>query len=203
MDIIVHPIIGASPPHNDDWVDAVLATVEGGAGALVSRAMGMPSRETGVPALLITVWENSGAGSTALVEVRDGLRIEAGLRYQVTAGGRGLEVAGPARYVQSTEFDGPHDRAWVDAFTDSGRRRIWPAMQAVPGLVACLTAVAADGTALALVLAESVESLEEALRRTMATDLLPDEDPVILTGPDHVDTHRLRHADLPASLFGG
>ncbi|MCK9876729.1 hypothetical protein MXD59_13230 [Frankia sp. Ag45/Mut15] len=202
MDIVVHPISGASPPHDDAWVDAVLATVQGSAGALVSRAMGMPSRETGVPGLLITIWDGDGAGSTAAVEVGAGLRIGAGRRYRITAGGSGLEVAGPPRYVQFTEFAGPHDQSWVDAFTDSGRRRIWPAMRPVPGIVACLTAVAADGAALALPLAESVESLEEALRRTMAASLLPDEDPALLTGPDHVDTHRLLHAEIPAGLLG-
>ncbi|MCK9896844.1 hypothetical protein [Frankia sp. AgB32] len=207
MDIVLHPITGAPPPHLRAWVDAVLATVQGEAGVLVSHALGMPSRQSGVPGYLLTAWADPAdadrAAAAPPVEVGDGVRVGPGRRYPVTASGRGSAATGPARFLQVAIFDGPRGADWVAAFAASGARRVWPVMRAVPGVVAGATAVAEDGAALALVLAESVDALEETLRRTMATPLLPGEDPALLTGPDRVEIHRLAHAGQPEALLAG
>jgi hypothetical protein len=200
MDLLIHPITNAPPPHTTAWVDDVLATVRGEAGALVGRAMSMPNREVGVPGVLITLWEDdaaTGSAAATAVETPGGTRVDLGRRYPVTARGSGRAATGPARYLQMTWFDGPRAPEWTATFDIAGTRRIWPAIREVPGVVASVVGVAQDGATVALTLAESVEALEEAVRRINATTPLPGEDAAQLTGPDRVEILRLLHAALP------
>ena len=56
---------------------------------------------------------------------------------------------------------------------------------------------AADNAYLVVILAESMEAFDAAQQAIMSTELLPGEDPVLLTGPDRISFYRLVHADLP------
>jgi hypothetical protein len=109
-------------------------------------------------------------------------------------------AGGPARYLQLTCFDGPRDEAWVQAVDRADDERIWPAVRDVPGNVEALTLTADDGGRVVLVLAETVESLEDGMQRILSTTLLPGEDPAQLTGPDLVDVQRLVHVELPEAV---
>jgi hypothetical protein len=46
-------------------------------------------------------------------------------------------------------------------------------------------------TMIVVVLAVSVESIEDGQRLIMATELLPGEDPALLVGPERVDLYRV------------
>jgi len=89
-------------------------------------------------------------------------------------------------------FDGPLSPAAHAAAEHGGRDRVLPALRHVPGLIRLV--VLWDPTARSIVsimLADSIESLEEATRVVNSTTLLPDEDPALLPGPDRGDMHRV------------
>jgi hypothetical protein len=89
-------------------------------------------------------------------------------------------------------FDGPLSPAALAASERAGRERIMPALRPVPGLIRLV--VLWDPTARSIVsimLADSIESLEEAARVVNSTTLLPGEDPALLPGPDRGDMHRV------------
>jgi hypothetical protein len=113
-------------------------------------------------------------------------------------------VAQPAtpHYVQLTEFTGPRSPEWVASHLRAGRERIWPAVRTVPGAVGALTGVADDGSAVTLALAESRESLGQAVRAILSTELLPGERPELLTGPDRIEIQRIVHVELPDDGWG-
>lgn len=108
---------------------------------------------------------------------------------------------GPARFVQLTRFEGPRSPEWVAAEERANHERVWPAVQAVPGFVAALRCRAVDGDTLSVVLATSVGGPAGGGRRIMATQLLPGEDPAMLTGPDRIDLLQLEHIELPQSDY--
>jgi hypothetical protein len=208
MDIWYQPITGAPAPHTTAWVDDVLDTVPGAVGALVSRGLTMtpqgicgaafsfwPGTEPGRSPRLMT-GSYSTAGATGSNRSRQTVRLGEPRQYAVVHAQQGV-VPSAANYLQITTFDGPRGPAWGTAFERASRERIEPAVLGTPGIVAVIQCRAADGGALALTLAASVESLEAALEAIMSTQLLPGEDPAMLTGPDRVDVHRLLHADLP------
>ena len=56
---------------------------------------------------------------------------------------------------------------------------------------------AADNAYLVVILAESMDTFDAAQQAIMSTELLPGEDPALLTGPDRISFYRLVHADLP------
>jgi hypothetical protein len=115
-------------------------------------------------------------------------------------------MAGPAageapQYAQITWFDGPRSAAVADATEFAGRERIAPITAGLPGLVQVLWGRAQDNAQVAVVLATSVESLEEGARRILSSELLPGEDPALLTGPDRVDVCSvLAHAETGAGV---
>ncbi len=89
-------------------------------------------------------------------------------------------------------FDGPLSPAAHAAAEHGGRDRILPALRRVPGLIRLV--VLWDPTVrsiMSIMLADSIESLEEATRVVNSTTLLPDEDPALLPGPDRGDMHRV------------
>src|SRR6185295_685979 len=134
MQATVHLVDGVAGPHDNSWVDAVLAHLDRPAGALVAFG----AAET--------------AGFTAgPVSVRPGTAYE--IADQRAGRGRG-----PARYLQVTTFAG-RSPEWCAAFDRSIAERGWPAVQDVPGLVAGLLGSTSDGGRIALTLAESIETL--------------------------------------------
>lgn len=105
---------------------------------------------------------------------------------------------GPARFATVVEFHGPRTPEWVAAESRASHDRIHPATQDVPGYVGTLRLIRDDGGVLTLSLAETAEALQEAMERIMATELLPGEDPALLTGPDRTSFSVVVRADLPA-----
>lgn len=210
MDIWYQQITGAPPPPITAWVDDVLDTVPGAVGALISR--GLTMTPDGICGAAFSFWPDPDAGrshrlglmagsdSTARATGSDQSRQTVYLgeprQYAVVHAQQG-SVPSAATYLQITTFDGPRGPAWGTAFERASRERIEPVVLATPGIVAVVQCRAADGGALALTLAASVESLEAAVEAVMSTELVPGEDPTLLTGPDRVDVHRLLHADLP------
>ncbi len=196
MDIIYQPFTGAPPPHELAWVDQILDTAPARLGALVSRALSMT--RDGMDGALLTFWPAAATGPTghSAAGAAAPVRVSAGHRYAVVEQQTG-NVPAAAKFLQLTAFDGPRGPQWKAALRRSGAERVWPAVRQVPGITGTLLCEAPNGGALALTLAVSVEALESAVQAVMATDLLPGEDPALLTGPDRVEVHRLLHCALP------
>jgi hypothetical protein len=89
-------------------------------------------------------------------------------------------------------FDGPISPAAYAAAKRAAKDRVQPALRDVPGLIRLVTLwdPTARSTA-SIMLADSIETLEEAARVVNSTTLLPDEDPALLPGPDRADMHRV------------
>ncbi|WP_051943008.1 hypothetical protein [Streptacidiphilus rugosus] len=160
-------------PVHEDWVERALAQLAGTEcrGALIGRPL------TRGPGVLITL---RASGSYELLQQVAG-----------SAPGR------PAHYATVLVFEGPRDAARAAAEERASTARLTPATSAVPGVVATLRARRADNGVLVVLLAESVEALDEASRAALSTPLLPGEDPSLLAGPDRIDLYRLVHVDLP------
>src|ERR1700750_2965907 len=94
MQATVHLVDGVPGPHDNSWVDAVLAHLDRPAGALVARAIGFG------PGVLVAFGAAGTAGFTAgPVSVRPGTAYE-------TVEQRPGTSTGPARYLQVTTFAG-------------------------------------------------------------------------------------------------
>jgi hypothetical protein len=176
MQATVHHIDDIPGPQDTSWVDAVLATVDHPAGALVARPLGLG------PGVLVAFDTDDNAGTGTTYEI---VRHQAGTH------------PGPARFLQIVAFAG-RDPEWCAAFDRSGDERVWPAVKDVPGIVGVLVGSTSDGGRIALTLAAAVEALEAAGAAIMSTTPLPWEKPEHLTGPDELTVLRLLHADLPA-----
>ncbi len=202
----LHEVTGVPGPLDEGWGDelAAAARVAGpAAGVLVGRRFAVGE------GTLLVLWltaEDADRGVSTLsgrAPTTNGPRLVVGTggRFEVTmrrpAGGTS---AGRPRYIQLITFNGPRDEAWVRATEAADEERIWPAIRDVPGLLGGLVLQAPDGGRVVVGLSESVEACEETARRVMSTQLLPWEDPALLTGPDQVDVQRLLVADLPAAV---
>jgi hypothetical protein len=89
-------------------------------------------------------------------------------------------------------LDGPLSPVAYAAAEHGGRDRILPALRQVPGVIRLVTLWDPTARSIAsIVLADSIETLEEAARVVNSTTLLPDEDPALLPGPDRADMHRV------------
>lgn len=128
----------------------------------------------------------------------------AGEVYAVTDLHTGTAVGQPPARLSCLFFDGPRGAAQVAADDRSNRERIVPAIIAVPGLIVGLTMRAADGAFVIAALATDQAVFEEIAQRSMATGLLPGEDPALLRGPERFEDGRVEVVDLgillPASV---
>jgi hypothetical protein len=89
-------------------------------------------------------------------------------------------------------FDGPLSPARVAAARRGGRDRVRPVLQQVPSLVRTLVLWHPTDSKMAVVhLVTSVDGLPDVANAITSTELLPDEDPSLLTGPDRVHTQRV------------
>ena len=107
------------------------------------------------------------------------------------------DVTGPASTERAEAafvgyFDGPLSPARVAAARRGGRDRIRPVLQQVPSLVRSLVCWHPTDSKMAVVhLTTSVDGLRDVTAAVTSTQLLPDEDPSLLTGPDRVQTHHV------------
>lgn len=117
--------------------------------------------------------------------------------YPGTAAGEDPVVA------QLTVFDGPRSEAQAEAAGRAGRDRLWPATRDIPGVVGVHVLRDEDNGAVVLGLATGVEVLEAAQRAVLTTELLPGEDPALLSDPDRVQVHRVLAVRLPETAMAG
>ncbi len=96
-------------------------------------------------------------------------------------------------YAQLTYFDGPRS-AEVNAASDhGGRDRIQPAIEADPQMQAELVSLLVlrkdDGGQVVISVTQTEAGLARAREVIMSTELLPDEDPALLSEPDRVEIY--------------
>lgn len=101
-------------------------------------------------------------------------------------------------YARLTYFDGPRSPEMVKASDRAGHERILPALTAQPEVRAAHVATyilrQPDGSEVVVAIAETEEALNRAVETIMSTELLPGEDPALLTDPDRVETYAVAHA---------
>lgn len=90
-------------------------------------------------------------------------------------------------HAQLTYFDGPRTAEQLAAADFGTENRVKPAVARVDGIQRVYVLRAHDGSEVVVVLADSEDALMSAQKAIVATELLPDEDPALLTGPDRVE----------------
>lgn len=106
---------------------------------------------------------------------------------------------GPARFAAVVEFEGPRTPEWSAAETRASHDRIHPAVAGTPGYVGTVRVVRADGGVVTVSLGETAEALQAAMETIVRTELLPGEDPAMLTGPDRTTFSVVVRAELPVA----
>ncbi len=93
-------------------------------------------------------------------------------------------------HIQIVSFDGPRSPEQVAASARAGRERIAPLIAADPELRARLLAgyhcVGDDGSEVTVVVAADEAFFDTMERLIMTSELLPGEDPALLTGPSRI-----------------
>lgn len=101
-------------------------------------------------------------------------------------------------YAQLTYFDGPRSTELIAAADRAGRERIMPAMAAHPRLrdlhVATYVLRQPDGAEVVIVITQTEEALRTGQEMIRTMELLPDEDPALLPGPDRVEIYEVAFA---------
>ncbi len=143
-----------------------------------------------------------GAGGTVVVLWADesaaavtGRRV-----YRVTDEMHGRAAGRRPLFAQLTWLNGDGDSQCADAAERGGRERIWPAVRDLDGIVETLALRSADDRILVVGLSTGTETYDQVQRAVMATELLPDEDPALLRGPDRIEHARVLLADLPTRV---
>lgn len=143
--------------------------------------------------VLVSVWESQEQADQASITA-------AGHDYtdcSFEGTGRGDER--PA-YGQIVYFDGPHSQSEADAIDRANRERIAPAVRDVPGNLGAYRGRNPDGSSVVVALTASLQAIEDSQRAIMSTELLPGEDPALLTGPDRIQLCWVLGTSLPAGL---
>jgi hypothetical protein len=122
--------------------------------------------------------------------------------YEVEADQPGAAADRPATAATVLWFDGPLSPARIAAARFGYRERIAPALATVPGHVRTLVLQRERDAASCVVgLAVDLPALEAGGAAVTTTELLPGEDPALLTGPDRVDVHHTTaHAHAQGAL---
>jgi hypothetical protein len=101
-------------------------------------------------------------------------------------------------YAQLSYFDGPRSDEAVRASDRAGKERIIPALAAQPEISAAHVATYVlrqpDGGELVVALAETEDALRLSVETILSSELLPGEDPALLTQPDRVEMYTVAHA---------
>ncbi|MEV0058404.1 hypothetical protein [Nocardia sp. NPDC050718] len=107
-------------------------------------------------------------------------------------------------YAHLVWFDRPRTAGELAAADFAAANRIRPALATVPGLLEYYELRRADGSGVVIGIGESEEALHAVRAAILATELLPDEDPALLPGPDRVEIYPvLRHHDTAAIYAAG
>ncbi len=152
----------------------------------------------GPAAVCLTLWDTE-ASATRFPGPRAGLAALPAEIYAVTDTEEGPAAAQEPACARLLYFDGPRAPELAAAADLAGRRRIWPAIRSLGGLVGIYVLVARDLGSVVVTLATSVDTLDAAQRAVMATGLAPGEDPALLPGPDRIEIHRVAGYHLPAA----
>jgi hypothetical protein len=158
----------------------------------------------GIEGAVVAFWP-AEADAAAAVDRRtpDGPVWLDAVAYRVVEAHAGVDRDRPPRFAQRTCFDGPRSRAQADAAERAGRDRIWPAVRDLPGIVAVHVLRDPQNGVVVLGLTTTVETHEAVQRAVFATELLPGEDPALLTEPDRVHIDRVLRARLPEPAMAG
>jgi len=111
--------------------------------------------------------------------------------YEVVDRAVGPDAASPPAFAWAGYFERLSE-AQMAAHDRASRERIKPLVEQLPGVVATYSLRTLQGdTALELVLCTSIEAIEAGNRAINSMELLPEEDPGLLTGPDRVEIYRV------------
>lgn len=106
-------------------------------------------------------------------------------------------------YAQVTFFDGPRSPEVVAASEHAGRDRLQPAIENDPQmrdeLISLLVLRRQDGAEMIVAVTRTEAGLTRAGEVIMGTELLPDEDPALLSEPDRVDIFQVVESRTYAS----
>ncbi|MET7999153.1 hypothetical protein ABZU76_50635 [Amycolatopsis sp. NPDC005232] len=193
----VHQFRRNTADESGDWGRALAAQLHPGPAPLGGCVLGQVA---GVLGAAVAFWPDAAWADEAAAHTRPGTTWLDTDVYEVVS----AEFApGAPNYAQASRFAGPRDEAQVRAEDFAGRERLWPAARQVPGIGPVFVLRAEDGAGLVLGFAESVAAIEAVQKAVLSTELLPDEDPALLTGPERIDLHRVFHHTLPASVTTG
>jgi hypothetical protein len=107
-------------------------------------------------------------------------------------------------HVQIMLFDGPRSAEAVEASTRASRERVAPLIESDPELrtrlLGAFHGLGPDGAECVVVLAHDASALDALQRLVMTSELLPGEDPALLSGPSRVD--RFAASDVFGPLAG-
>jgi hypothetical protein len=148
---------------------------------------------------------NGSGGGTSLVlrmwEDQDDARAAAGDNpvWTVAYHFAGPDVTKTASIAHVIWFDGPRSKEQAASERRAGEERIWPAVQDVTGLVDVVVLERPDNAVTVLSFFTNPAAVEEHVRRVMSTELLPGEDPDLLTGPDRIETFAVSVPQAAAS----
>jgi hypothetical protein len=187
MYLTIHDIDRVLAPDRGDWAGDVLALLsrDGGepAGSWICR---QPGSSRGAVIALWPSHEAATAAASTEGSTTGRVTVSAADRLEVIDLDLGPDRSRTPAVARLAYFDGPRSAVQVAADRRSDDR-VRPAIQTVPGYCGSVTGLAEDGGFVLVVLAVSAEALHEGERRIMSTELLPGEDPALLTGPDRMD----------------
>lgn len=112
--------------------------------------------------------------------------------YEVEEDVAGMAAGEPVQAAGIVHFDGPLSPARIAAARRGFAERLRPALAKVPGLVRVIALWhPEEAKAVSVSLATSLEALDATGQAVNSTELLPGEDPALLTGPDRIEVHRV------------
>ncbi|MBN1093157.1 hypothetical protein JKP75_11690 [Blastococcus sp. TML/M2B] len=175
------------------WARGLLAGISGD-GQEDACVLG---RLDGADGALLVLWRTPA--DAAAVRVPDpGFLVGSG-SYELLERVAGSAAGSAPEFAQVLWFPGGN-AARTDAHVRAGRERIDPAMRTVSGVVVTYVLRGADDALVVVTLVTGLPVLEDMRRAVFATDLLPWEDPALLTDPERVDVDRVLHARLATGV---
>jgi len=92
-------------------------------------------------------------------------------------------------YAQLTYFDGPRTPEQQAAEDFAGAERVVPAIRQLGQPFRIYQLRRDDGSTVIISIADSQQTLLDAQKAIMSTELLPGEDPALLSGPDRIELY--------------